>query len=487
VLQCSAMIDGVTISNQAAFNVFSPQPQFSAQVVGQIAADTNYHDFVYSELDGSIIDDGRDSDATNWLHFGVSSSWTNVGIAFAFSNAPTTLGPGGTTYGEYFIVQIVDSDEIEKNYLIGTNLLGAEKASYGLDASYPYQMTNDQWHVSGYSLRTNDMWFDSPASSLDGASWLSRSDSFTTYLMFSPYPVPPYTNIIPVPMYSLTWSWSGVAVTNNVPNSYSLFSGTAPSPNISQTVSFPIWSTNASYFLFQTNRAPFMKTDSCWLGLAFAIFAALPIKAQTDGLASHGLRTNTFSLSQYDVRDETGEEVSYYMNCAIHRIAMPEILPANLDTNGNWGSATNGLQVSLRFRKREYSIGEMIPAITILRNLEGYPQALLLTNSPSFFVGLTVLYEENMPVPPLVKHEGRPLTNVSPMPSPPHGLLNWKFDASSEKEIVLDLNRFFALTNAGSYTVTAVCRVYSPLTKSPAYEVLSGSASFTLVSATNSP
>lgn len=45
--------------------------------------------------------------------------------------------------------------------------------------------------------------------------------------------------------------------------------------------------------------------------------------------------TNVFSLTQDDIKDETGEEESYYVNCLIHHIVMPETLPSNLDTNGH--------------------------------------------------------------------------------------------------------------------------------------------------------
>lgn len=224
-----------------------------------------------------------------------------------------------------------------------------------------------------------------------------------------------------------------------------------------------------------------MRINLIWLHLVVAVMTCLHADAQTNGLASSVTQENTFSLSQDDIKDETGEEEGYYIRCMLHHILMPETLPAALDTNGNWGTAKNGLRLSLRFHKKQYACGEIIPAIAILRNLEDRSRTLLLTNSHSYFLALTVRYENHMMLAQRKEPAERPNRDGSSMPSPPRGLLEWRWDARSEKAVVLDLNRFFALTNAGNYTVTATCRVYSEATNSVSFEVVSGSVSFNLV------
>lgn len=260
-VQCSATIDGATITGQAVFNVIRPAPQFFAPVVGAIAVDTNYHNFDYSISDGSIVDNGLKGGT--WLHFGVVSSWSNVGIAFAFSNAPI-VSSSSTAYGRYFLVQIVNTSDIKENVVNTTNLSGVERTSHGLDSEYPFQKKGDLWHPEGMSLsdRTNDMWFDAPAEGLDATmAWLTRTDSFTLYLMFidgyPDYSDSTYAKNIPIPMYSVTWSWSGTVVTNGTFGSFILSSPSLPSPVISTTTTYPTWNLNVTNFIYQTNNIPF--------------------------------------------------------------------------------------------------------------------------------------------------------------------------------------------------------------------------------------
>jgi hypothetical protein len=73
---------------------------------------------------------------------------------------------------------------------------------------------------------------------------------------------------------------------------------------------------------------------------------------ETGAQNSPTFSTNIFLLGPNDVRDETGSEQSFYVRRTLRHEILSETLPANLDTNGNWGMATNGLQLSLRFRKK---------------------------------------------------------------------------------------------------------------------------------------
>jgi hypothetical protein len=225
--------------------------------------------------------------------------------------------------------------------------------------------------------------------------------------------------------------------------------------------------------------------------LCFAIAGAIcaGADAQIDYPSPMASRTNVFSLGPDDIRDEAGSEQAHYIQYYLHHFPAPETLQADLDTNGNWGAITNGFQLSLRFRKNHYVIGETIPAVGILRNVQGHSQSLLLTNSPSIFLKFVVFYGTNALLQIPNESEKLPsivYTDGSAMPSPPKGLLEWTFEAKSEKEVAIDLKRFYSLTNSGTYTAKAICGVYSPTTKSVLYEVESGTASFSLVKATNS-
>jgi len=61
-------------------------------------------------------------------------------------------------------------------------------------------------------------------------------------------------------------------------------------------------------------------------------------------------------------------------------LKLPECRPAQRDSEGNWGEVTNGWQLSLRFPKATYSVGEPVEGMIILRNVSTnimrYPVAL---------------------------------------------------------------------------------------------------------------
>ena len=196
------------------------------------------------------------------------------------------------------------------------------------------------------------------------------------------------------------------------------------------------------------------------------------------GAQTNGIETNTFLLELNDVMDFTaqGQEIGYYTrNVSLHHAVIPEILPASEDTNDIWGSETNGLLLSIRFRKDTYVMGETIPAISIFRNLETNSQTLTVTDSPSVFLTFVVWNGPNKCFPKQNKKQFRP-----PFMSP-KGFMNWTLGLRSEKEIVLDMNEFYDLKVPGTYTVQAFCQIYSPETKTPVYQVSSGTTSFQLL------
>jgi hypothetical protein len=219
-----------TLDVEGLFNMFRPMPDFKAEVRDTVYVGTNAH-WSNRQLKGGT-----------WLHFGTASSSTNEGIAFVYTNAP--MIPNSTNnYGRYFITQVVEGFRQQYNVRFGTNCIAEQIDGSGLDGSNPYG--------EGYKSSDHGEWWDSPGSELTYASWLKRTDSFRTHLMFQPQP---YANSIAVPMYQLTWGWSGTARTNGPPNSWYLVSGTTPdNPQAEPTEIFPFWSDNIANYITTTN------------------------------------------------------------------------------------------------------------------------------------------------------------------------------------------------------------------------------------------
>lgn len=196
--------------------------------------------------------------------------------------------------------------------------------------------------------------------------------------------------------------------------------------------------------------------------------------------------TNRFSVGQNEIWDEIGDERAAYERRAFYGVVMPETLPASQDTNDLWGVETNGFQLSLRIPGREYVVGGTVPAVTVLRNLEPYPQTLIVTNSRSLFLSFKFYLGTNecFPKPENSKKPKKPMFVVADAQSelqPPVGYWELEWGARSERISELNLSRFFDSTQPGEYTVRAVCRVYSPTNQMPLYEISSGTASFRLL------
>jgi hypothetical protein len=227
-----------------------------------------------------------------------------------------------------------------------------------------------------------------------------------------------------------------------------------------------------------------MKINLAFICLFFAFTFAIStqIKAQTNLSSFKNALTNTFSVSRNDIWDEFGDEQLVYDRWLISGQAAPEMLPADLDTNDLWGAETNGFQLSLRVSKPEYIAGGRVQAVTVFRNLESHPQTLLVTNSQPPFVSFVFYLGTNKCLAGPKKRQvsrdfryyGMPEASIS-------GYVELGLGARSEKIDDLNLGDFFDSTQPGDYSVRAICRVYSPDTKVPLYEISSGTATFRLL------
>jgi hypothetical protein len=228
IVQCSATVNGKTVTAQAVFNIMSPLPTFSLQNQGPIAADTN------------------NSDKRLELYFGQNIG-TNVGTAMYLTNVPAI---NGIFYGAYFVTQIINT-YAEENVITGTNIYGWQRGGNGLDNQVRYGTPGVGTSVYfSAQLVNNPIWTDSPDVGLGGpVRWVSRSDSFKSYLMFQPTPPS-----IAVPMYVGTWGWSGSAKTNGATGGI-LLSHSQITPSVLQTTTFPTWT------MVNTNNTPWNVTN----------------------------------------------------------------------------------------------------------------------------------------------------------------------------------------------------------------------------------
>jgi hypothetical protein len=127
--------------------------------------------------------------------------------------------------------------------------------------------------------------------------------------------------------------------------------------------------------------------------------------------------------------------------------SLPESRPAAQDPEGNWGTATNGLQLSLRFDKQFFTNGEQIVANLLLRNV---------TNVPVKFERFYVSHRPS-PINVLVSSDQKQLSKKGD---------NSEINVISSTEITIypqtqrkfsvRLNDYYDLTVGGDFIVQAV-------------------------------
>lgn len=127
--------------------------------------------------------------------------------------------------------------------------------------------------------------------------------------------------------------------------------------------------------------------------------------------------------------------------------ASKESRPASQDPDGHWGIATNGLQLSLRFKKLAFTKGEPVVVTLLLRNV---------TNSPVTFLR-ALIPQQPSPINVLVFKDGKQL--------PVEGEKG-KIEVTSANTITIypqtqlkysvKLNDFYNLTIGGDFLVQAI-------------------------------
>jgi hypothetical protein len=117
-----------------------------------------------------------------------------------------------------------------------------------------------------------------------------------------------------------------------------------------------------------------------------------------------------------------------------------ESRPADQDSGGHWGQATNGFQLSLRFEKSTFTNGESIVAVTLVRNVTN-------VNETYFF-----------PVQIIAVKDGKILEQknnqeIISITMPPMKTLF----PQTQNRYQVNLSQEYNLTEAGKYEFQAVC------------------------------
>jgi hypothetical protein len=173
--------------------------------------------------------------------------------------------------------------------------------------------------------------------------------------------------------------------------------------------------------------------------LAFGVIQVIAGVPSTNSIPPNLFLTDNGSLFWY--KNSTGERVVHIKDIEAATNS-PESRPASQDSEGHWGRATNGFQISLRFEKELFTNGESIVAITLIRNITSQPQ--------NYF----------RPVQIVATKDGKPLErkdkkeiDVIEITMPPETTV---FPQTQQKNRAR-LDQIYDLTQSGEYVFQAVC------------------------------
>lgn len=196
-------------------------------------------------------------------------------------------------------------------------------------------------------------------------------------------------------------------------------------------------------------------------------------------LGAYRLMSNSYPLIRIGGDGADKELQSYLLKAVSERQILPETLPSNQDTNGNWGKPVDGMQLSVRFKQPEFTSGQMVPAHIILRNLGGKPRKWWRNSLPDNVYQFILQAGTNSFAwaRPQAKHE--PLETV--IGSMDEGDPYWCIaEPQTEGLSVIYLNRFFGLSQPGEYSLRVQIAVPQSDGKGET-NVLSGTARFEIV------
>jgi hypothetical protein len=165
------------------------------------------------------------------------------------------------------------------------------------------------------------------------------------------------------------------------------------------------------------------------------------------------IRTSTNSYPYIRIGGDGGDDECLYLLRDISKnTKLIEILPSEQDTNGNWGMATDGMQLSVRFHQQQFTAGQMVSAYIILRNLGTTNRTWVRNALPDNGYKFVLRNGTNI------------LTWLRPQSVPPPH--TYMIDTGSEEDpytyiaethtqglTIVYLNRFFDLSQPGTYSL----------------------------------
>jgi len=202
-------------------------------------------------INGSFI-----TDANGEYAVGAQTNWHPIKVT-----VPTPFSTAGD-WGTCCIAQVIDNSTGWES-CFGTPSLYTleyynsydginEEAQNALDGNFPYLFgsTADGTQIStGYTWTPTPTSFgysgDRPSEPLpNGLDWIadSRTDSYTTWVMY----LPPGTNSVYVPIWSMNWGWSEYSVSENA-TTWDIESLTYTPGLPANTSTFPLWCGTVPY------------------------------------------------------------------------------------------------------------------------------------------------------------------------------------------------------------------------------------------------
>ena len=189
-------------------------------------------------------------------------------------------------------------------------------------------------------------------------------------------------------------------------------------------------------------------SSKLWIAniLAFFIFGVAQVIAgvpSTNSIPPNLFLTDNGSLFVY--KFSTGERMVHIKD--IERATnSPESRPADQDLEGHWGQATNGFQLSLRFETETFTNGELIVAVTLMRNITNQPK--------TYFQGIQIVASRDGKLLERKKNKNKDEIDMKEITLFPETTLFPQTQRRNQET----LNGIYDLTQNGEYVFQAVCR-----------------------------
>ena len=183
------------------------------------------------------------------------------------------------------------------------------------------------------------------------------------------------------------------------------------------------------------------------------------------GISITNFYPGSYPFNRIAGENENDELMNYIFERAGKRKPIPEIMPVEIDTNGNWGEEVNELRLSVRFQHDQFDQGKKVPVYIIVRNLGISTNAWWRNGPPDYGYQFTLSYNTNTII--WRRPQQHHLTEADYEKMGVFGRMGdrhgddpegddpfWcKAEPHTEDLTVLDLNRFFDLHQPGQYSL----------------------------------